>query len=119
MAAVRRHPNLVDRMVLASAEGLDETVKLPARTQAFLVGLLATEAREQLASVLAKLEREPALATAVHPETGERVEVGIGKLGVQILVGYLIKNPDTQAALPMMIAAMARGDYAAIAPYVW
>ena len=54
----------------------------------------------------------------VHPRTQAKAKVGVGKLDIQIILGFMIKNPDTQQALPMWINAMDRGDFSPIAPYL-
>ncbi|MFO7288281.1 MAG: alpha/beta hydrolase [Gammaproteobacteria bacterium] len=41
LAAIKRYPDRIERAVLASVEGLDETVKLPARTDAYFERLQA------------------------------------------------------------------------------
>ena len=117
-SAIRRHGDRIERVVLASAEGPDHTVKLPSRTEAFLGKILGEEDRQKLRRVLEKLEAESVVVDAVHPRTQAKAKVGVGKLDVQILLGFMIKNPDTQQALPMWIDAMDRGDFSPIAPYL-
>ncbi|MEM8933489.1 MAG: alpha/beta hydrolase, partial [Acidobacteriota bacterium] len=67
---------------------------------------------------LDRLAAEPLVIETVHPRSGKPGRVGIGKLDLQMLFGFLIKNPDTQAMLPMAIAAMDQGDFSAVAPYL-
>ncbi len=117
-SAVRRHGDRIERVVLASAEGPDQTVKLPSRTEAFLGRILSEEDRRKLRHVLDRLDAEPIVVEAVHPRTQAKARVGVGKLDVQIILGFMIKNPDTQQALPMWIDAMDRGDFSPIAPYL-
>ena len=115
---MRRHGDHIDRVVLASAEGPDETVKLPSRTQAFLEKILKAEDQAALRRVLDRLHEKPVVVEARHPRTQEPARVGIGKLDLQMLLGFMIKNPDTQMTLPMWIAAMDAGDFSAVAPYL-
>ncbi len=121
-AALRYHPESIQSVVLASAEGPDETIKLPSRTQSFLEHLdVLTQADPELQTmrrVLDRLAKEPAAVEISDPRGGGTVKVGIGKLDVQILTGLMIKNPDTQAHIPLLYAALDSGDYARVAPYV-
>ncbi|MCG8456559.1 MAG: alpha/beta hydrolase [Holophagales bacterium] len=132
-ATLREHGDGIARMVLASAEGPDETVKLPARTQAFLarvstrigplpaVGGEGGEGGEMLLSVLERvlkrLEAEPVTSSTVDPRTGAEVSVAIGALDVRLLVGYLIKNPATLAMLPGLVTQMGAGDFSTFARF--
>ena len=50
LAIRKRYPDRVDRLVLASAEGLDQTVKLPARTDAYFERLQAVIDADPVAS---------------------------------------------------------------------
>ncbi|MEM6795798.1 MAG: alpha/beta fold hydrolase [Acidobacteriota bacterium] len=119
-AALRQHGESggIESAVLASAEGPDHTLKLPSRTQAFLERLLTEEERETLARVLERLGKEPAIVPVPGGESGgEPSSVTISKLELQILIGYMIKNPDSQRALSPWIAAMGRGDFSPVAPF--
>ncbi|MEM8961563.1 MAG: alpha/beta fold hydrolase [Acidobacteriota bacterium] len=130
LAALRQHPTSFGRVVLASIEGPDDTVKLPSRTDAFLEHLsslvrqdpeLSKEIPDLVAlmrTVLDKLDAEPARIKVPNRFTGEVVNLVIDKLTVQALTGYLIKNPDTIATLPRAYWAMSQGDYTALAPYL-
>ena len=129
-SALRRHPASFGRVVLASAEGPDETVKLPSRTQAYLerVAALVRQDPELAAiipdlvglmrSVFDSLEADPVRVTTRDPRSGAEVELVIGKGEIQSLTGYLVKNPETLRNLPLAFLAMAQGDYSALAPYL-
>ncbi|MFP3944647.1 MAG: alpha/beta hydrolase, partial [Alphaproteobacteria bacterium] len=129
LAMLKRHPDSVERVVLASAEGLDQTVKLPARTDAFLKRLSAKIAAHPVAGkrfpdlfatmkrVFARVGRERPLVSFTGPG-GKEMQVRIGPYDLQLATAYLIKNPET---LPMLAEAFARlddGDYGAAAPHV-
>ena len=129
-AALRRHPESIGKAVLASSEGPDETVKLPSRTDAYLemvaalvrkdpnVGPLVPDLVGLMRSVLDGLAEKPAKIRAVHPATGKVSEVVVGKGEIQLLTGFLVKNPDTLANLPLAYLAMSQGDFSALAPYL-
>ena len=129
-ATLRHFENSLDSVILASAEGPDETVKLPSRTQAFLEQLSARVQKDpkvsplvpdlltSMKTVFERLEENPVSITAAHPRTGAASKITIGKLDLQLLTGYLIKNPETQADIPLMYAALEAGDFSQVAPYV-
>ena len=113
-------------MVLASAEGPDQTVKLPARADAALDRIAARVAADPVASkvypdllgmmrsVHVKLDASPASVT-YKPKEGSPVTFRIGAMPVQALAGLLVKNPDSAARLPISYAALQAGQYAPFA----
>lgn len=129
-AALRRHPRSFGRVVLASSEGPDETVKLPSRTDAYLervaelvrrdpeLGAMVPDLVGLMRSVLDGLEKKPVKVRVVDPVSGGATEVVVGKGEIQFLTGFLIKNPDTLRNLPLAYLAMSRGDFSALAPYL-
>ncbi len=129
-SALRRHPDSFGRVVLASAEGPDETVKLPSRTQAYLeevarlvkedpkLGAMVPDLIGLMRSVLADLEANPLQVVTRNPRTGEELEIGIGKAEIQLLTGYLVKNPSSLRTLPLAYLALSRRDASMLAPYL-
>lgn len=129
-ATVKRYPNRIDRIALASAEGLDQTVKLPARAdlaigriggaiaanpagQRMMPDLLSTMRR-----VHARLDRETP-AVSFTPPGGQRVEFRFGAFPLQIMAGEMIKNPSGAASLAQVYAAADAGQYAPLAGPVY
>jgi pimeloyl-ACP methyl ester carboxylesterase len=97
MAAMRRHGAHLGRIVLASAEGPDDTIKRPQLTEAFLRRVLTADEHAALGQALARLAAAPARASFVDPRSATVGEVvTISKLDLQRVVGYLIKNPSSQ-----------------------
>src|SRR3546814_6921432 len=98
----------IDRVVLASVEGTDQTLKLPARTDAFLgrVGaLLQNDPKaaslpplpDLMRPVLAELEQEPVEVTFVPDGGEESVTMTLGAYPVRLLTASgLIKNPRSE-----------------------
>ena len=129
-AALRHHGDSIDRVILASAEGPDETMKLPGRTQAFLERIHDLASKDPklqqvvpdflgaLEQVLRGLEKEPVEVEVSDPRGGPTARVVIGDYDVRILLGFLVKNPDSIAYLPLTVQAMALGDYSQVAPYI-
>lgn len=130
LATAKYHPQIIDRMILASSEGLDQTVKLPSRVDLVLhrfAELIATDAQTKqkypdflatMRRVHQALETKPVQVTVKDPRGGEVVALGIGKLDVQLLASYLIKNPQEAAMLPAIYSAMDAGHFDAIAPHL-
>lgn len=122
LAALKRNPNRIDKAVLASIEDLDETVKLPALTDAYFARVQAAiDADEQatahypdlaglMRSVHEKLDAAPALVT-VNTQDGAEVQLAIGQLDLQMFVSGMISDPPNVAYLPAMYAGMAAGDF--------
>jgi pimeloyl-ACP methyl ester carboxylesterase len=129
LAALKRYPERIDRAVLASIEDLDETVKLPALTDAYFARVQkaidadpqAAEAYPDLAglmrSVHAKLDASPAILT-VRTQNGPTT-LAIGKLDVQMLVSRMVSDPPNIARLPAMYAGLAAGHYGELGQIIY
>ncbi len=130
MAAVKVMPDNINRMVLTGIEGLNATVKLPARTDAYFQRLQdainadsgAAEAFPDLAGLMrnvhAKLEQQPINAVFTD-EAGETVNMTIGKLEMQMVGSFSIADPASAARLPAIYAMAAAGDVSRIAPFIY
>lgn len=108
LATLKRYPDRIDRLVLASAEGLDQTVKLPSRTDAYFDRLQAAintdpEAQEKfpdvrslIQGVLEDVENNP-----VYMQVDDDPEFyhTLGKFEMQRITSYMINNPDFMPSL--------------------
>jgi pimeloyl-ACP methyl ester carboxylesterase len=116
LSVIRRHPELVDRALLALVEGPDQTHKLPSNVQAHLE-LIAGLAAESpaldgsvpdltglLADLLDRLRSEPVTADA----DGRRIVCGAYDL--QRAVCGCLGSREEIAALPARLLALAGGD---------
>jgi pimeloyl-ACP methyl ester carboxylesterase len=122
LATLKRYPDSVHRAALASTEGLDETVKLPAGTDAFFARLQKvidadpTVARvyPDLAGTMrrvhARLDAKPADIT-VKDAAGKDQRVVFGSFELQLLVAGSISDPPRSTTLPALYAQMDRGDF--------
>lgn len=129
LAVLRRHGDKVDRVSLASLEGQDQTVKRPARWDAYLDqvdALMGTDpaARAAVPSLAALMRRVHERMEA-HPVTmsarlGGAVptDVQIGGFAVQMFAGSMAANPGTLAMLPGIYRALDAGKTEPFAPYV-
>ncbi|WP_421791332.1 alpha/beta fold hydrolase [Hyphobacterium sp.] len=118
LAAIDAIPSELDRVMLASVEGLNQTVKLPAQTDAFfdrVQAALETQpavaaAYPDLAGLMhrvhARLEAEPLL---LEWDAGEGRTGGLllDRLAAQRLAGAMISDPSR---LPVLLAIYAELD---------
>ncbi len=130
LATIKRYPNSIERAVLAGIEGLDETVKLPALTDAFFARVQSVidddpdaakvypDLTGLMRSVHARLEREPAKVT-LKDEAGRDVRLVVGKLDVQIVTSFSISDPHTIARVPAMYAQMQAGDFSTMGEIIY
>ncbi len=126
-AFMRFHGASVDRAILAGIEGPDDTYKMPAHQQALLEAIAqraaATPAIQQrmpdlletLGALLAELEARPKRVELVHPMTGAKGVVAVGKLDLQVAVAQMLEGPDTFSTLPNLLWRLERGDWTALA----
>ena len=122
---MRRHPERVRTATLAGVAAMDQHLPLFHARDAqrsldlLLAGCAADPAcaaafprnAEALAEVLARLEREPARVVAVHPDTGERGEVTIGRDAFAEALRTGLYVPGTAVGLPLAIHRARGGDY--------
>ena len=120
LATMRRHPAIVDRVVLASAEGLDQTVKLPNAVDAAIgridgvssKGLPATMQR-----VHERLDRAPASLSLDGPDGP--IHFKMDSFGLRMLIGAIAKNPGGIVNLTGIYAAFDAGREQTLAPTLY
>ena len=125
MAAVKRMGARIDRLVLASAEGLDQTVKLPARTDAYFSRLQAVidadpaakamfpDIKALMRRVHAKLEAEPVKLDI--PKEGGAAPFLLTRRDMQMMASAMIADPENAAMLMQLYLAADHGMYEPIA----
>jgi pimeloyl-ACP methyl ester carboxylesterase len=128
LSVLKRHGDRVNRVALSSLEGQDQTVKRPARIDAYLRqvdALLSADpaARAAVPDLLAlmrrvhtSLEAQPVVTKVML--RGAPAEIRMGGFGVQMLAGGLIANPNTLAMLPGLYLALEAGQTAVLAPFL-
>lgn len=120
LSVLKRHGDKIGRVALASLEGQDQTVKRPARIDAYLdrvdalldaadpsVRAAAPDLPALMRRVHARLEAEPATVTV--PLGGAPTPVRVGGFAVQMMAGGMIANPGTLALLPGLYLALEAG----------
>ena len=118
LATLKRYPESVDRLVLASAEGLDQTVKRPALTDAYFARLqVAVDADSASAAaypdvrglvrrVLDRVRADPPRVT-VRRRDGTSYDRTLSALDLQTATGYLVADPDR---VPTILRAYTEAD---------
>lgn len=130
MAAVRMMDERIERIVMAGAEGLHQTVKLPARTDAYFDRVQAAIDKDPAAKeiypdvkalmrrVQQKLADEPA-AVEVDGPGGARVAFVYGKEDMQLLTAFSIADPRGTAGILAAFLALDNGAYDAPAAQIY
>jgi pimeloyl-ACP methyl ester carboxylesterase len=118
---MRRHPRSVDRVVMASVEGMDQTVKLPARVDAALGRLAGAAAANDLLATMrrvhAKLDATPQAMT-VGDATGQ-VSFSMDSFALRSMIGGIAKNPAGIGQLAQLYGAFDAGQGQAVAPLLY
>jgi pimeloyl-ACP methyl ester carboxylesterase len=116
LAAIDWIPDEIDRAVLASVEGLDQTVKLPARTDAYFQRLQAAiDTQPAAAAIYPDL---PGLIRRVHARLDEQpMETALGliqRADMQQLASFLISDPSRVSLLAAIYAQLDAGETAVL-----
>lgn len=121
LATMRLFPNSIGRVVLASTEGLDQTVKLPASVDAVFAHIdagLGGGLVERMRRVHTRFDATP--ATFSFDGAGSApVTFTSDSFALRMMAGFVAKNPDGYAQLVGAYAALDAGKTAPIAPLLW
>jgi pimeloyl-ACP methyl ester carboxylesterase len=129
-AALKVMPNNIDKIVLTGIEGLGDTVKLPAHTDAYFARLQeainadpgAAAAYPDLAGLMArvhaKLDAAPVDVTFKDSSDND-VTMTVGKIEMQMLSSFTISDPFSSVRLPATYAMAEAGDFSRIAPLIY
>lgn len=130
LAMAKKYPNSINKMVLASAEGLDETIKLPNHSDAQLKRIAAEISADESArqkypdllklmrDTMASYNNEPMVIDAKNPQTGEVTKLGIGGFDIQLMTaGYMTGDREAIAMLPAFYQLLQQRDPASISQY--
>ncbi|MEM1127590.1 MAG: alpha/beta fold hydrolase [Bacteroidota bacterium] len=130
LAMLKRHPDRIDRAILAGVEGPDHTSKRPADQQALLHQIDAWVQADSvlspqlpsltgaIATMLARLEEAPVVAYAPLSAT-DSVAVTIGPMDLQLYTAYQLGGPSSFKHLPKTYLELLNGDFSSVAPTVF
>lgn len=123
LAALKQYPASIRRVVLASPEGQDQTVKLPSASDAFFQRVQASIERDSaaravypdLTAMLRRVVRRAAAADPVMVETGGGpVAIRLGAFEIQRMAADRVADPGGTAGVLAAFAAADRGDWSAL-----
>ena len=121
LAAMRRHPRSIGRVALASAEGMDQTVKLPAHVDAAFARIDAASGAPLSAlmrRVFARFDAAPQ-EFAFAARDGARHSFRADSFPLRMMAGIVPKNPDGIPQLAGAFAALDAGQNGPVAPMIW
>jgi pimeloyl-ACP methyl ester carboxylesterase len=110
LAALREMPGRIDKVVISSVEGLNQTIKLPARSDEYFDRLQAAidtqpeakaaypDIKALLRRVHAKLEREPA-RIQLNSRDDQKIDYLLQRRDMQMLAAGLVADPRSAAQL--------------------
>lgn len=129
LATAKYHPEIIGKMVMASSEGLDQTIKLPAESDKLLEELNQRwqsqidnknqpDLINMMRAVHSRLAKSPELVSVKHPQTQQDIQLTVSDLDVQLVTSFFfLKNPDNQTGLPAFYQAMYAGNFQQAATY--
>jgi pimeloyl-ACP methyl ester carboxylesterase len=122
LATLRRHPEMIERLVLVSPEGPDHTWKLPSQVDGVLQRVSERaklpELLSQMRQVIDRLARTPVVVTVMDPIAHQPATMAIGGFDVQWITAQALADPRAIATLPAAYRQMAAGDFQGIAPLI-
>lgn len=120
-ATMRRFPASIGRVALASAEGMDQTVKLPAHVDAAFARIDAAVGQPlgaRMRRVHARFDAAPQEFAFTGPD-GSVHTFRADAFALRMMAGFIAKNPDGYAQLAGAYAALDAGQTAPVAPLLW
>jgi pimeloyl-ACP methyl ester carboxylesterase len=130
LMTIRRHGEHIDRAVLASVEGLDDTRKLPSVVDRHLAEIdrlvkadpawsaLVPDFLAMMRDVHARLDREPRVVEIVDRSTKAKRKVRVGGFALQVIVAIDAGNTKHVVRFPALYHAIANGDDSLLAQRV-
>jgi pimeloyl-ACP methyl ester carboxylesterase len=121
LEVLRRFGDRVVRFVSLGTAGPNDIHSLPSELDAFLrqlSELAAADARigaempdlfQRTERILAAVEREPLSFDVRHPETGEQVELRLGRQGLQLVLVLELGDPEDLALFPRLVYELENG----------
>lgn len=116
-ATMRRHPRSIGRVALASAEGMDQTVKLPAHVDATFerIERFAPGLRARMRRVHARFDSTPQTFTLANGGPSFSAD----SFPLRMMAGILPKNPDGIGQLAGAYQALEASRTEALAPLIY
>ena len=123
---IRLFEKKIDKMVLASLEGPDETIKYPKDTEEFLLRIAELskynygstikypDLENKIKAVHNKLKNNP-VTVALKDRQGRVDSIGISNFELQLAIAtFYLKNPEDSKSIPSLYSNMYKGDFTEI-----
>jgi pimeloyl-ACP methyl ester carboxylesterase len=126
-AVLRRHPQSINRAVLAGVEGPNDTRKLPRKIQKHLEDInqlvkadpewskLIPDFLALMKSVHEQLDKQPATVEVMNRQTKQKNKISVGKFALQVMVGIDVGDTKDIVRFPALYYSISKGDYTLLA----
>jgi len=120
----------IHRIVFSGAEGPNQTIKLPARTDAYFerveaalalhpeVGGNIPDLTDMMSAVHARLDAETPRVQIQHPETGDDIDLVFSSLELKLMAAAAIADPESIPRLFQVYSLAAQGEYEQIGNFI-
>ncbi len=125
LATIKYRDAMLDKVILASAEGLDQTVKLPAQTDAYFRRLeqaihtdpvakkMFPDLLGMIRAVHRRLEQQP-VDLVVPVRDGEPAKVVLNKRSMQQIASFMVADPQSALMLVQLYGTVFQEDYSVL-----
>ena len=113
LAALKEMEDRIDRIVIASAEGLDQTIKLPARTDDYFDRFGSAIGHEDLPGLIRRVHAQLDVAPPrlqLTNRNGESLDFLLQKRDMQRIASAMISDPDRAKMLVGLYEALDTGN---------
>jgi len=127
---IRLFEKNIDKLVLASLEGPDETLRLPAKTDTFLYQICERakdnygqnpkypNLENKIIEVHKNIKEKP-VVVQIKNDKGEKIRVGISDFELQLAITAIyLRDPSMSKKIPSLYSKMHEGDFSEIAPMI-
>jgi pimeloyl-ACP methyl ester carboxylesterase len=127
---IRLYEENIDKLVLASLEGSDETIKLPKKTEDFIFQLAALakdnygaakkypDLKEKIIKVHERLKKKSVVSSYTN-RRGKIDSVGISNYELQaVIAAFYLKNPRDSKKIAKVYTQLYEGDFSEVAGQV-
>lgn len=119
LAAMKTIPNEIDKVIIASVEGLDQTVKLPSRTDDYFSRLGSVLGEDDLPELIravhTALDQNPVSLTLDLGERGEAPYL-LQRRDVQMMASAAISDPEWAKQMVALYKAMYAENFEPVRP---
>ena len=127
---IRLFEENIEKLVLASLEGPDETLRLPAKTDTFLDQICERakdnygqnpkypNLKNKIIEVHKNLKEKPVVVEIKNGKE-EKIRVGISDFELQLAITAIyLRDPSMSKTIPSLYSKMHKGDFSEIAPMI-